>query len=683
MLRPLGKVVIVLIYSVMSPGFLWAGDVVRGPETEILTPAILASVREQVDSDPRQALQRVQNLLDENAGLLTQRQQVELMSLEAGAHYRVGNFRQSMAVGNRALDIAGEGEVPDGLVAYLNDNIGRCLEALGQLPEAMRAYQRAYEKYSRAGDQRGVAATNLNLAGLFVGAKLYDKAIAEYENALRLLDPEKDIFLYTRALNNLGFTHVENGTASKAINYLDQARQLAKKMGNELATAYTFENSGEVLYYAGQYEKAEEYLRFALGEAQRNGLEPLETVAYHFLGMVQFEQGNMKAAEDYGSRAMKIAEENDDVINLAKIYGLMSKLARERQNYKDALKYQDLRLQYEDNLASENIVKALSLLETEFQLKERQQQIELLTRDNEIQRLSLKGQETFRYIVIGALVALCFSVAILLYILRIKSQATALAVSREKDLIESKLSAEAANQAKSEFLSYMSHELRTPLNAVIGFAETLRLQVFGELNPKQREYVDHIHEGAALLLKLINDLLHLSRIETGAVDLDLQQCDVSEVVLDMIPMVQHLIRKKRVQLHLSEIPRGVAQVRIDKVRLEQVLVNLVSNAVKYGHKNGNIWLSVEKKGHDQVRISVRDDGIGIAPGQFGNVFMPFNRAGMEQSGIEGTGAGLSIAKSLVEAMNGEIGFESTLGEGSCFWIDLPLEIAKPLSSVAV
>ena len=668
-----GLFVSIVVFQGSVSDALCADDSAVRPEQGQATPEALASIRGQVDSDPKQALARTRDFLTAGGEFLDLQTRLDLMGLQAGAEARLGNFKKGMETGREALALAEGGEVRPGTIAYIYTNIGRSLEGLGQLPEAMKAYQRAHENYSMAGDHSGMAASNLNFAGLFVGAKLFDKAIGEYEKALNLLDPEKDIFLYTRTLNNLGFTHVENGTASQALEYLDQARALAQKMGNELTIAYTFENSGEVLYYIGQHDKAEEYLLFAIEAARKQGLEPLETVAYHFMGLVAFDRGNIDQAEYYAAKALAIAQKNDDAINLAKIYVLKTKLARARQDYRNALYYQDLYLEYDENLASENIVKALSLLETEFQLKERQQQIELLLRDKELQRLSLKEQESFRFMILTVVVVLCLGVGVLLYVLKMKSQATALAIEREKDLLASKLSAEAANQAKSEFLSYMSHELRTPLNAVIGFAETLRLEVFGDLNDKQREYVDHIHEGAALLLKLINDLLHLSRIETGAVDLDLRSCKVNEVVADVVPMVQHLIQKKEVQLHVGELPDRLGTVSIDKIRLEQVLVNLISNAVKYGHEKGNIWLSVESKGSDRVRISVRDDGIGIAPHQFSNVFMPFNRAGMEQSGIEGTGAGLSIAKSLVEAMNGEIGFESTLGQGSNFWIDLPLE----------
>ncbi|MCF6195535.1 MAG: ATP-binding protein [Emcibacter sp.] len=635
------------------------------------TSDILSSLKEQVNAEPKLALEKIRTILDQKPSTLSLQKKIELAGYQSGAYERLGNFKKGLEVGQTALDLANKHKVDNHIIAYIHNVIGKNQEGVGQMSQSMQSYKKAYKDFQDANDSRGMASAKLNLAGLFVGTKLFDDAIGEYEKALSLLDPESDRFLYTRTLNNLGFTHIENGAAEKAFEYLKLARDLSQKMGNKLVIAYTYENSGEAYYHTGQYDKSKEYLLFALQIAETDGIEPLITGIYYYLGLIEFAQKNFSASENHATKALKMALKNNDVGKLPGLYNLLSNQARQKKDYKTALEYQDLKQKYEDIVTNKNIVTALSLLETEFQLKERQQEITLLQRDNQIQKLSLQKEKGFRYLGGGLVVILFLSVGFLLYILHIKSQTTKLAIAREEDLMESKLAAEAANRAKSEFLSYMSHELRTPLNAVIGFSETLRLPVFGTLTEKQTEFVDYIHESGTLLLKLINDLLHLSKIESGAVDLDLKQHDMSEIILNVIPMVQHILDKRQIHLHEENIQKNLSPVIVDNIRMDQILVNLISNAVKYGHREGNIWLSL-KEIKNGLRICVRDDGIGIAEEQFENVFTPFNRAGMELSGIEGTGAGLSIVKALVEAMGGTIGFESRLDKGTTFWIDMPV-----------
>jgi len=238
------------------------------------------------------------------------------------------------------------------------------------------------------------------------------------------------------------------------------------------------------------------------------------------------------------------------------------------------------------------------------------------------------------------------------------------------ELEEAKTEAEVANLAKSEFLSAMSHELRTPMNAILGFSQLMQLNPKEPLTENQSEYVKNILDAGEHLLGLINQVLELSKIETGSLLLEPEYLTLSEVVQECERLLQPMAQNKNVSLTASA--NSGECVYADRARLKQVVLNLMTNGIKYNVDGGTLRVETEKPEKDVVRISVADTGNGILAKYHGTLFEPFNRAGLEQSGIEGTGIGLSISKDLVEAMGGQIGFESTPDVGSIFWIDLPV-----------
>jgi signal transduction histidine kinase len=230
--------------------------------------------------------------------------------------------------------------------------------------------------------------------------------------------------------------------------------------------------------------------------------------------------------------------------------------------------------------------------------------------------------------------------------------------------------AEQANAAKTEFLSRMSHELRTPLNAVLGFAQLMALDSADPLSPTQQERVAHVQAAGWHLLSLVNDVLDLARIEARQAPMTLAVVDVEPVVRQCLDMTAPLAGRQGVALRWLPCAPGVATVWADGTRLLQLLLNLVSNGVKYGRAGGLVELSAEARGA-QVLIHVRDDGLGFTPQQLAQLFQPFNRLGREHSGIEGSGLGLALCKLLAEQMAGAIEVESTEGQGSRFTLRLP------------
>jgi two-component system sensor histidine kinase EvgS len=238
----------------------------------------------------------------------------------------------------------------------------------------------------------------------------------------------------------------------------------------------------------------------------------------------------------------------------------------------------------------------------------------------------------------------------------------------EEHLLIAKQAAEKANQAKSHFLSSMSHELRTPLNSILGFSQLIQMEA---QDGDTLESAEEIVAAGKHLLALINQVLDLSKIESGTISLIMKRYNLKEIVTESVSLIQPLADKKSVLLKVNV--DSALSIYVDRTRFKQVLVNLISNAIKYNYPDGEVRINVEKRLANTLRISIADSGRGITDQQKKYLFNPFYRAGAENSAVEGTGLGLAISKNLIELMNGSIGLESEAENGSCFWIELGSE----------
>lgn len=245
------------------------------------------------------------------------------------------------------------------------------------------------------------------------------------------------------------------------------------------------------------------------------------------------------------------------------------------------------------------------------------------------------------------------------------------------DLKQAHDEAQAANLAKSDFLSSMSHELRTPMNAILGFAQLLESNPNEPPSEPQKDQIHQILKSGDHLLGLIDQVLELSRIESGNISLSFESVAPEAVINECVEMVRKQANDKDINVKFSSPRLGYPPLWTDGSRFRQVLLNLLSNAVKYNRTGGEVAVALELAGNNHLRISVTDTGLGIPVYKQKKLFEPFNRLGREAGDIEGTGIGLTITKQIVELMHGNIGFESEDGKGSTFWIEISVDGDTP------
>lgn len=238
-----------------------------------------------------------------------------------------------------------------------------------------------------------------------------------------------------------------------------------------------------------------------------------------------------------------------------------------------------------------------------------------------------------------------------------------------QQLLQARDEAEQASKAKGDFLSAMSHELRTPMNAILGFAQLLQSGK-QPLTDRQQRHVQQIYKSGQHLLTLINDVLDLAKIEAGKISVSLEPIDINEVLQDALNSLQPIADQQGITMILQPTPVTTSWVLADFTRCKQVLINLITNAIKYNSEQGKVIISCELQ-EQYLRINIQDTGRGLSKEQQEQLFQPFNRIGAENSSIEGTGVGLALTRKLLEAMQGQIGVESQPGQGSCFWFTLP------------
>ncbi len=566
------------------------------------------------------------------------------------------------------------------LLIFSYNDLGVVFRRIDSYKKAMDYHLKALRLATKTDDSIGmaIAINSIGNVNLMIGDN--DKALQHFKQSLKLAKNRNSPLGIAINMNNIGHAYEQKGFLTKALKYYELSLSINKRIHSKKGIVICSNDIANVLKKLGKYNEALNYSKRAILLAKE--IKDLDNLAYSYVnsGALYEEINDFKNALHYLEPGIKLAKKIRARSILEEGYAALFRTYLGMKKYEKAISYLKLKQVYHDSLLNLGVRKSIARMQIQFDTERQKNQLKLQKQQTKIAMLSLKKQKYLLYFAWSAfaivLIVLAFVSFYLYnknrqnYLLKEKNHEIEKAQNELKDtnkaLIQAIEKAENSTQAKSTFLANMSHEIRTPLNSVIGFSDLLFAMTTDE---KQKNHLRAIKSSGESLLSLINDILDLSKIEKGNIDLKYKETDIRKIIIDVVNIFSLEASEKSLHFVTKIDDNFPLCIIFEETRLRQILFNLVGNAIKFTHK-GEITISARFEpehtpGKIKFILGVEDTGPGIPLEEQESVFMPFYQAQTSEK-TNGTGLGLAISQRLVNAMHGEIKLKSTPGKGSLF-----------------
>jgi len=594
-----------------------------------------------------------------------------------------GKYDSAMIYYNKALKIA---EIIDEKerVANIENNLGNIYLSWGNYEKALNYYISSLELYEEVFDSSGISMSYNNIGIIYYDWHEWDKCLSYYEKSFMVDSLLGDEIGQAQTLNNIAILYDEKGQKDKALEVYMRSLGMAMLLEDNLQIAISASNLGSFYLEAGDFEQAEMYYKRTLEEyIIANSFTGIAETDILFGGLYSEKGEYEKAIQHYLSGLNQVKDYHLWVVIMDAYHGL-AEASFLMNNYKDAYRYNEEYHRISDSLFNVETSNQLALLTNAYEIQKRDQEMELQQARMAEQKSRIRKQVISLFALSGVII-LSFVFSLLLirqYRLRMRAWNQLMDQHKEilknrKEIIEAKEQAEESDRLKSTFLVNLSHELRTPMNGIMGFTDLLQKKSISE--EQRQAYLSYIASSGNQLLKVLNDIIDISSIETGQLELEHTNCDLDEILRELFVFFEKQkkeLGKESIKLILeNETPGGLFNL-CDRRRLNQVLFNLINNALRFTSE-GSVSVGYQIIKDYTIRIHVKDTGIGIERSKFELIFDRFRQVDdstTRQHG--GSGLGLAITQELLKLMKGRIYLESEVGIGSTFFVEIPFSKLK-------
>jgi len=579
-------------------------------------------------------------------------------------HMNTGDYNKAIALFYECADQAQKGHL-EWLEALVRFNIGAIYTSMGKWSKGLKEFKYALEYFKKIGDDSYISRTLTNIAVNYSSWGDYKMSLSYYKKSLESLRSVGDLVGETSVLNNIGEIYKDTGEYEKALEYYQKALDRALELKSKLHEAIPLIGLGEVYWLLENYSLAEQYSNEALKIF--SSIEMTEGIArsYHILGEVSLARGDLKDALEYAFKSKKLADESGIMDLQEKVCLLISKVYQKEGDVGKAFRFYKEYSVIKDSLFNKTQSQQLAQLRSEMELQDKESQIELLQRDNQIKDFLIKKQrEQVFALLAGIFLLFALSFAVFRYN-KVRRKTNNLLILKNKRILDQHKELIKLSETKDRFMAIIGHDLRNPIGA---FKDTLeQLADYPEMFPEdvRRQIINELRGEAENTYFLLDNLLLWAKSQKQNIHLKMEPFRINEMIDSSILLNSRLAENKKIKL--ATFFSGNFTVFADQNMVALILRNLLSNAIKFTPQGGNVQVISKKKDDDFIEISVIDDGIGIPDDMKKHLFdKHWHTFTYGTNNEKGSGLGLMLCSEFIEQNRGTISVESTPGKGSIF-----------------